>query len=64
MFDKKHAAPQVGVGSHEIFKGLDETHVRGFIVRVDGAAKNAAIDTLARAGDSGISLRSKGRCVD
>ena len=64
MFDEKHAASEVGIGRHEVFECLEVVDVRGLVVRVDGPAEDAAIDSLSRAGDGGVPLRAKGRGVD
>lgn len=64
LFDEKYAASEVGIGRHEVFEGLEVVDVRGLVVRFDGPAEDAAINSLPGAGDCGVPLRTKGGGVD
>jgi hypothetical protein len=64
MFDEKYATSEVGISCYEVFEGLDEVDVCGLVVRVDCPTKDAAIHSLSRARDGGVTLRAKCRGVN
>jgi hypothetical protein len=64
MFDKKYATSKVSIARREAFKGLEKVYICGFVVCVNSSAEDTAINPLAGASNSGITLRAEGRRVD